>query len=319
MRAMTRLSRAAALALAIAGGLWAGHALTSTSEAPETHVVRAGPATLEVPDGWRNVSVTFGPAADRSLVPAPLRALPGEGPRPATLAGHAAWRYDAPRGREITVLPTSDGMLAVACGGECAESIAAVSLPGGEILVPSEDLAFQLKLPDTLQTLDRARVDGRTALAQARTDRGQARVAGRLAREHHAAANSLRPLAGSPALPDALETVTDAYADLEHAAMAGSPSRFRAARASVGAAEARLARAVPATALRRAPAPRIEPAPANTSRAIGVIALLLGLIALGLAVTRGRRPPTPAAARDAVPPPSGWLAVDPVGRWDARP
>ena len=157
------------------------------------------------------------------------------------------------------------------------------------------------------------------ALAQARTNRGQARVAGRLARAHQAASDALRPLAGSPALSDALETVTAAYADLERAAIAGSPSRFGAARASVGAAEARLARAVPATALRRAPVPRIEPVPANTSRAIGVIALLLGLIALGLAVTRGRRPPTPAAARDAVPPPSGWLAVDPVGRWDARP
>ena len=256
MRAMTRLSRAAALALAITGGLWAGHALTSTSAAPETHVVRAGPATLEVPDGWRTVSVTFGPAADRTLVPAPLRALVGEGPRPATLAGHAAWRYDAPRRREITVLPTSDGVLAVACRGECAESIAAVSLPGAEILVASEDLALQLKLPETLQSLDRARVDGRTALAR------PARIAGRRGWRAgwHASIVPRRTRCvlwqDLPALPDALETVSDAYADLERAAMAGSPSRFRAARAWVGAAEARLARAVPATALRRAPAPR---------------------------------------------------------------
>ena len=159
----------------------------------------------------------------------------------------------------------------------------------------------------TLTALDRARVDGRAALAQSRTARGQALVAGRLAREHRAAGGTVRDV---PALSNALGTVADAYTALEHASTAGSRSGFRAARASVLAAEARLARELSSMTH-----PAIEPAPESRTQAIVVPALLLALIAFGLAVTRLRKPP--AAKRDAALPPTGWLAVDPVGRWDS--
>ncbi|HEX6025447.1 MAG TPA: hypothetical protein VFZ00_25865 [Solirubrobacter sp.] len=152
-----------------------------------------------------------------------------------------------------------------------------------------------------LTALDRARIEGRAALARARDARRQALVAGRLARQHRAAAAALtdaRPLAG------ALETVADAYAAMGDAAAAGSRSRFGASRASVAAAEAGLARA-----LARAPV-TAAPARAGALPAIVVVVALVGSIVLGLATARRRKPPPEL-------PPTRWMAVDPVGRWDS--
>lgn len=162
----------------------------------------------------------------------------------------------------------------------------------------------------TLTTLDRARVDGRLALVSARTRQGQAHVARRLARAHRAAAESLPRRAVEA---DDLTLVADAYTALERAAAAGSSSDFRRARASVEAAEARLARVVSSAAR---PASQHEPARRNPAL---MIVVLLALLGVALALTRRRRPPAAPATRNPAPPPSGWLAVDPVGRWDAPP
>src|SRR6476646_3990007 len=116
--------------------------------APAARTVHAGPAGVAVPGDWAPVAVVpgvavqsphaaaafqlvtalpayalvaFGPAQDVTLVPAPLRALLGNAvpkPKPTTLGGARAWRYgETPvaggRTMEVTVAPTSSGVLAV--------------------------------------------------------------------------------------------------------------------------------------------------------------------------------------------------------------
>ena len=176
MRAMTRLSRAAALALAIAGGLWAGHALTSTSAAPET--TWCAPARRRSRcrmGGAMSPSRSARPPIARSCRrrcarwPEKVRA---RRPSPVTRPGGMTPLVDE---RSRCSRPATACSRSLAAGNVRSRS-RRYRCPAAEILVPSEDLAFQLKLPETLQTLDRARVDGRTALAR------PARIAGRRGR-----------------------------------------------------------------------------------------------------------------------------------------
>jgi hypothetical protein len=320
------LTRALILVAAVAGGVWAGIATTPTERPhePATRAVRAGAASVEVPGRWRNFRSTdsgdtvihdapggaiiaIGPAGDRSLVPAALRERVRGRPRPTLLAGHRAWRYDG----GVTVLPTSAGVLGVACGARCTASIETVSVPGGAILVPSSDLALRLTAPATLEALDRARVDGRAELAQARTAGGRSRAAARLARAHRDAAEALRPVATSAALPDALAELAYGYA---------AWGRGRA-RARVDTAEVRLTRALAGVVgLRAVVAPpptsrTLEPVGRNRWPAAALIAMLVALIAAGTAVGRRRH----RGARRAAPPPCALPVPDPTGRWDALP
>jgi len=206
------------------------------------------------------VIVMVAPPADRSLVPPAMRKLVrdlGRGPRGARLAGHPAWQYSALRARksarafDVTVLPSTAGVLGIACAStgwsydastDCASSILSVSMGGARILAPAGDLALRLRLPRVLATLDQARVRRRTALRRAATAARQARLARDLARDHVAAVDSLRPVAGraGASLVDRLSDAADAYLALARAANLGSASRFDAARGDVRSAEARL-------------------------------------------------------------------------------
>ena len=195
---------AGALTVAIGGGIWAGQpaAPADPAEPPLERVVRAGPATLLVPREWRSSSrstgattvlapspgapgrviVTLAAADDRSLVPKPLRDLAqdlGRGPRGTRFAGHLAWRYVG-HGRDgnrldVTVLPTSAGVLGLACQAitptECAPAIESITLrrPGAAIYAPSPDFTLRLRLPGVLAALDRERVGTRSALRRAAT------------------------------------------------------------------------------------------------------------------------------------------------------
>jgi hypothetical protein len=280
-------SCAGMIALGVGVGLWAGQRKASGPIEPlaATRSVQAGAATLTVPRGWRiitlppgrkggssttltptsgspdRVIVTIGGAADRSLVPPQLRSLVrdlGRGPQPVSLAGHRAWRYAAVPAQnsngaiDVTVLPTTAGVLGIACApagwswsapSGCSSSIESVSVDGAEILVPRQDLAFRLRLPAVLTALDHARVRDRAALRQAATARAQVQLAQALAREHLSAADSLRAAASSAGTPlvDRLTDTARAYDALAKAAAGSSASSYATARQSVTTAEARLA------------------------------------------------------------------------------
>jgi hypothetical protein len=277
------------IALGVGLGLWAGKEKAAGPIEPltSTRSVRAGAATLTVPSRWRilalqgggtggsataltpasgspdRVIVTTGQAADRSLIPAQLRRLVrglGRGPQAVNLAGHPAWRYAALPAQgsngaiDVTVLPTTGGVLGIACASTgwswsassgCSSAIESVSIDGAKMLVPQEDLAFRLRLPGVLTALDQARVRDRAALGRAATATAQVQLAQALAREHLAAADALRPAASSAGTPlvDRLTDTARAYAELASAAGGSSASRFAAARRSVTAVEARLAAA----------------------------------------------------------------------------
>jgi hypothetical protein len=286
---------------------WRTVASRGTGVPGKTAVFESAPG---LPD---RVIVTIGPIEDASLVPRALRGLVrdlGRGPHPTSLAGYRAWRYGGLPGRnqedvvDLTVLPTGAGALGVACisaawatsaGANCASSIRSVSISHATMFVPSQDLALRLRLARVLPALDRARLRSRSALSSAHTGVGQARSARRLAREHLAAADALRPVAGPQGGPllDELSNVAAAYSVLGRAASAGSARRFHAARAAVATAEARLALAIDRLTPHDAREPVVtRPAPSTPrppatgssdgSRNVVVVVVIVGLLAAGL-------------------------------------
>ncbi len=275
-----------AVVLAMLAGV-AAKRVTAPDDEPKPATVRtvqAGDARLAVPAHWAparsgstgiagldaprmvvldpspglkaRIVVLFGPADDASLVPAALRAQlrsPPARPRTTSLGGRPAWAYPALATRDsgvelnVTVLPTTAGVLAVACtlpaaeftASDCGAEVRAVSVRGGATLRPSPVIALAARLPAVLAELDRERAEGRAALARARTPERQAVLAQDLARQHLAAASSL-PAAGPDGLPlvDGLERSGRAYAALGLAAEAGSTTRFASARRAIRGAEA---------------------------------------------------------------------------------
>jgi hypothetical protein len=356
-----------AFATAVGGGVWAGRAAAPGErvDPAATRVVRAGVASLEVPRAWRTIAsrdagaaagttavlapssglpnrviVTVAPPDDRSLVPRALRGLVrdlGRGPRATRLGGYRAWQYAGLLGRnrtdvlDVTVLPSSAGVLGVACTSalwladataDCASSIGSVSIGGAAVFVPSPDLALRLRLPRVLAALDGTRVRSRAALGRAGSRGGQARLARRLARAHLAAAASLRPAAGRTGAPliEELSNISGAYSELERAASTGSPSRFRAARGTVQAAEVRLAEATDrlvshgereavAAEPTRSSSRRPAVGTAETPSIVLLIGMLLGLLAIGLMALRSRGSPAWAASR---------IGPRDRGRWTVR-
>ena len=358
---------AAALMVGGVGGVWAGGLAMPDERVAHsgTRVVRAGAARIEVPQAWQTIRATGNavvlapspPLRDRviltlgtpdhaSLVPASLRARTkdlGRGPRTVQLAGHPAWGYRGLVGRgdealDVTVLPGRDAVLSVACTSsirdalaapDCAAAITSVSLAGAPTLVPAPDLGLRLLLPRVLDTLDRTRIEARTALGAAHTSGTQDRWARRLAAAHVSAADALRPVAADSDAPliEALSVSARAYRALAQAAGAPSASRFRRAQRAVRASDARLAGAVDAVAQRpvliaaapaRSPAPEVNgtSAPGWLLPAIVLSALLVGgLVTLALRRPGPRPPSRPqehAAPPDERPSPAG-------GRWDAPP
>jgi LPXTG-motif cell wall-anchored protein len=195
-----------ATALAVAGGIWAGHAAAPKErvEPPAMRAVRAGVATLQVPTEWRTVArgtgaaasatavfapssglperviVTLAPVDDRSLIPSELRRLVrdlGEGPRVTWLAGHRAWRYGGLPGRsgsdvlDVTVLPSSAGTLGVGCISPLEAASATADCASSIRSVSLSDAAIFVPSPDLALSL--ALPDVLTALDRERV-RGRA-------------------------------------------------------------------------------------------------------------------------------------------------
>jgi hypothetical protein len=287
-------------------GILAGGSMKARQEPPAAvRVVQAGKARLAVPAEWqpatlRSAAVAgldplstvafqpypgtsdralamLAPADHPSLIPSTLRHLLGALPRhpvAARLAGWPAWRYPPMLPRvgnrtvSITVMPTTRGVLAVACVSSvtvaypgCALDVKAVSVADAAPLVPSTAVALGLELPAALRRLDRARVTGRSALEHARSPAAQAAAARRLAHAYSSTAKSLLTGAGEAAasLAKRLDTAGRAYAHLGQAASDSSTARFDAARRGVDVAEATVVRTV--AQIRRTRLLQVAPAP----------------------------------------------------------
>jgi hypothetical protein len=286
----------AAGALAIAAGSWAGSQVATPAEPepppPAPRTVSVGPAQVIVPPGWRSIPVErsgvagldaeraavfvrgsgrviaeFGPASDASLLPPALRAA-FRGPLPPSarvqLGGRPASLYPdlpisgAAERVDLAVLTTTAGVLALACraGDDCAKELQAATVQGAATLVPSASLALALRLPTVVERLDRNRRAHRAALARANALWRQGRLARRLSADHAAAADALRPSAGTAGqrLLASLTGTATAYSTLARAASNHWRSRFIAARQRIRRSEAALT-----AALAVAPKPRAAP------------------------------------------------------------
>jgi hypothetical protein len=227
----------------------------------------AGTARAFAPTAGLSVRtvITVGPATDATMLPAPLRVRLGTPlPRPVRdrVAGARAWTYRAPdadsdreRLIEVTVVPTTVGVLSVGCfaghaswnaARGCAGGIERLDLGGARVLAPTDGLAFRHRLPAVVERLDDRRIDLRRGLRRSRGPGRQAAAAVRLARVHDAAAATLAPFAperGAPvALMSALRRTARAYRGLAIATRRGAPVRHRRARREVQSAETRLKR-----------------------------------------------------------------------------
>ena len=235
---------------------------------PAARVHALGPLRVTVPTEWRELPVraaglrgiepqsalVFDPApglsaravlmlkslesgTSPSLLPTPLvdatRSSPGP-PRVVRLDGRRAWMYTAvpakraPDTMDITVLPTTAGVMSVVCVAPRLAFAAAVScasdlriaLDGARPLRPTIDLAFRLRLREVAPGLDGERVTQRLALSRARTPVAQARAARRLAAVHARAAGSLAPFARGGAATELVALLRNA--SREYDAMASS-------------------------------------------------------------------------------------------------
>ncbi len=260
------------------------------------------------------VIAMFAPADHPSLIPAALRSqlrdVPAA-PLRSSLAGRPAWAYPllVTRGTttanevtvlDVTVLPTTAGVLALACtapaaqatASDCATGVEQIAVQGAATLRPSPAVALASRLPVALARLDRARIEDRVALARARTPARQATLARRLQAHYRAAARSLRPAAAAEwsSTIAAFERTAAGYDALARAADDGSRPRFAAARRALGDREQDLAAAIDealAAGSRRTAAPvRAVPPAAEEPRTgprrkhvLLVLAVLLSLAA----------------------------------------
>ena len=282
----------AGLVLVAGLGGYAARSLTAPAErAPEgAATVDLGGVAVSVPSDWsraaprkgdpdlgarsawfapveglsNRAAIALAPFGDPSLVPAALRPLTAAGgPRPGRVAGLRAWTYPEsamPGGRiaKVTVVPTSSGILAVACiapraswgiASACTADISRVAFEGARALLPSETLTFRRALEPALERLNARRATLRARLRAATTRRGQVRFATRLGRAHVRAAAALAPQVVTPETRQVVRILRGAeaaYGRLAIAARNGWPVRFRRARAAVQRHDVALRRAVAA-------------------------------------------------------------------------
>ena len=218
-------------------------------------------AFAPVPGLGGRAVVALAPFDDPTLVPAPLRALAGSAPARATLAGLPAWTYGEQAARGRADRPADrrpddrrrahrrlhrPGRVWTGAAG-CADELATASLSGASPLVPSATLAFRRHLVPVLDHLGARRAELRGRLRAARTHRGQARLAKRLARANGRAAAALAPKTASRGTRNVvriLRGAEGAYGRLALAARRGWPVRYKRARAAVRRHDRALARAV---------------------------------------------------------------------------
>jgi hypothetical protein len=247
----------------------AGHGLRLQGD-PEWTALRTAPAVPGFPQartigfspqrGAQGVVVAaLLPVSTPSLLPAALAQDAGR-PDAITFGGQAAWRYSGLQsGRwslDVVALPTTRGVVTLACGvtdgdtavPDCLSGIRSVRVPGGAVVKPRADLAFQQRLAALLPAMNKIRVDARTDLRRASHPKGQAAAARRLWRAYQGAAVALRPVlppSGAPtALPGSLTNASQAYRRLSIAAGHRDFGAWRRASRAVRTAEAQLSRRI---------------------------------------------------------------------------
>jgi hypothetical protein len=196
-----------------------------------------------------------------SLLPKALQDAAERPPgRPTTvrLDRQRAWMYHAVPVRrsnetmEITVLPTTAGLVAIACieppglafaaAGGCASELG-LTLQRGKALRPTDDLGFRLRLGGVVADLDRERVADRASLRRSRTPRAQASAARQLAAAHARAAGALAPFARSDATAKvvaSLRAASGGYKALSRSATAYDRAAFAQARRAIDESDRRL-------------------------------------------------------------------------------
>jgi hypothetical protein len=258
-----------------------------------SRTITLGPASLKVPASWSAINdasagipgldststrgfriedglgqrafVTLAAPADRWLIPSSLRRElrpPFGTPIPGFLAGYPAWSYSGVSTAhpnvvmELTVLPTTAGVLAVACtsrsavaaSSNCDQDVEQLFVSGAQILRPTPDTGFRLAMSPILTRLqdDRAAVEPK--LIAARDGGAQAQALLAFGEAYAAAARRLDPLAprlGQAAtLVASLHSAARAYRAAGVAASTGAFGDYFAARAAVKAAESKVATAL---------------------------------------------------------------------------
>jgi hypothetical protein len=280
-------------ALTAAAGWWAGGAVRTDEAAPVAAgppVAAIGPMRIEGAPRWTvardapeaerldraatavfavdpasstRAIFTLAPAADATLLPPGLRATLARTPPAPTrteVLGRPAWSYAgletlSGRTMDVSLLPTTSGVLAVACtrgqdqlagAADCGGGATTIDLGGAQPLAPAADLALRQRLPAAIERLDGRRTSLRRSLRGAQTRRGQARFARRLARAYARTGALLAPVAPRGAGPlRAMHRADLAYRRLGRAALGGRRGSFARARVRVGAAEAALRKQLP--------------------------------------------------------------------------
>jgi len=221
---------------------------------------------FRIDDGLgRHAFVTLAAPADRRLIPASLRPelrSPFGAPIPTFLAGYPAWAYSGISTAhpdvvvQLTVLPTTAGVLAVACPSRsavaapsgCEQDVDQLFVGDAHVLRPTPETAFQLAMPAVLTRLqdDRAAIAPR--LAAARDGGAQAQALQAVGKAYAAAARRLDPLAPrrgwAATLLAALHSAARAYGAAGTAAGIGALGDYSVARAAVMAAESKVATAL---------------------------------------------------------------------------
>lgn len=266
------------------GGTATSRAATAPPSAPPRIGLEHGPARIVLPAGWRplrrhaslpgleaatavqaprsTVALDLRPPETPSLLPAKVAArFDGQVPAPvaARMAGRTAWRYELParaRGDRVAalVLPTTDGVITVACAAaagafaaarrECAEAMAALRLEGAAALPPAPYAAARIALPAVMARLNADRRAGRRALARTRSPARRQAAALGVARAYRRAAATLRPLAGGRAVPlvGSLRALDGAYLALARASASQNAPAARRAGVRIRGNERLLAR-----------------------------------------------------------------------------
>jgi hypothetical protein len=277
---------------AILGWAAGRSAAPSPPQAPAHTSAVAGPARVTLPPQWvptdagatgirdldpkttavfslfaglrANGLVMFGVPDDPTLIPSTLRAAlgrpPGE-PRSGLLAGRRAWLYSSVPLKvrdtlmDITVVPTTAGVLTVACAASpsvwaaasgCASDVQQIALDGAESVPPAQ-MSSQVHLLAGLAELEGARTAAQKALQDAKTPKAQARAAARVGDAYGAAVRAITPYADggvAATILSLLGQTDEAYDRLAQAAAAGQKQRYDAARAAIRKSEAALADAL---------------------------------------------------------------------------
>jgi hypothetical protein len=279
---------------ALAGwGVARGLRPPSRDAAGASRSVTIGPARLKVPSSWiaidnpasagipgldststrafriedglgRHAFVTLAPPADHLLIPSSLRPAlrpPIGAPMPAFLAGYPAWSYsNVATARpnvvmELTVVPTTAGVLAVACTSRllvapsgCDLDVKQIFVSAAHVLRPTADAAFRLAMSTVLTRLQHDRAASEGQLNAARDAGAQALGLEAFAKAYATAARGLdrfAPRRGPAAtLVASLDSAGGAYRAAGTAARIGAVGDYSVARAAVRAAESKVATAL---------------------------------------------------------------------------